>query len=145
MIMSKSVAISVAACVAADRTAMSQSGSTGGTLGKTDKAASGGAESAGPSRSKLRSGIGRSGITVVSGTYGGNCGAPHHNATRHLAQECNGKRHCDYVIDYQAIGDPKPMCGKDYVAEWRCGNGQIRSASVQGEAGYRSTIAISCE
>ena len=46
--MSKSIAIAVAcglaALVVADGTAFAQAGSTGGTLGKTDKSASGGEE-----------------------------------------------------------------------------------------------------
>jgi len=44
--MTKSIAIAVVCCFAAlvgvDRTALAQAGSTGGTLGKTDKSASGG-------------------------------------------------------------------------------------------------------
>jgi hypothetical protein len=46
--MTKSIAIAVVCClailVAADRSAFAQAGSTGGTLGKTDKSASGGEE-----------------------------------------------------------------------------------------------------
>jgi hypothetical protein len=46
--MTKSIAIAVVCCLAAlvgvDRTALAQAGSTGGTLGKTDKSASGGEE-----------------------------------------------------------------------------------------------------
>ena len=65
--------------------------------------------------------------------------------TRRLAAACNGKNRCSYVIDYTIIGDPKPLCGKDYVAEWRCGDGRSQSESVSPEAGYRKTINLACE
>jgi hypothetical protein len=81
----------------------------------------------------------------MSATYGGNCGAPRGNVTSHLAQACNGKRSCDYVIDWRIIGDPKRFCGKDYVAEWRCGGAPVRSASVSPEAGYQKSISLRCD
>jgi hypothetical protein len=153
--MTKLIAIAVVCClaalVAADGYAFAQTGSTGGTLGKTDKSVSGGEEAVPRSHRKAEHRIGRrsvdggSGIVVVSATYGGSCGASQRNQTRNLGLTCNGKRRCDYVIDYQIIGDPTPNCLKDYVAEWRCGSGQKRNATVAGEAGYRGTIALSCE
>ncbi|MCX8069609.1 MAG: hypothetical protein N2738_03810, partial [Thermodesulfovibrionales bacterium] len=42
-------------------------------------------------------------ITVLSGTYGMNCGAQFGNKTRHLAMNCNGKDYCTYVIDVNAV------------------------------------------
>ena len=64
--------------------------------------------------------------------------------TQHLAQACNGKSDCDYVIDWQIIGDPKRFCGKNYVAEWRCGDGAARNATVAPEAGYQKSISLRC-
>jgi hypothetical protein len=84
------------------------------------------------------------GINVVAGSYGLNCGAPHGNKTDHLAQQCNGKTRCDYKIEYQVIGDPAVGCGKEYVAEWRCGDGGMKSVKAQAEAGFGSVITLSC-
>jgi hypothetical protein len=134
-------------------------GAIGGSIGKPNKSISGeepetrgpgearrdGAASRGRPAQGARDADTRAGrITVVSATYGGNCGAPEGNMTRRLGQACNGKARCDYVIDYTVIGDPRPMCGKTYVAEWRCG-GVARSATVPAEAGYRKSISLSCD
>src|SRR5882724_10806838 len=56
----------------------------------------------------------QTGISVVAGTYGGNCGASHGNVTGALASACNTTLgHCDYIVDYTIIGDPAPGCAKD--------------------------------
>jgi hypothetical protein len=85
-------------------------------------------------------------IRVVSGTYGGSCGAPYGNATSHLLAVCDGKRVCDYIIDYRTLGDPAPNCPKDYVAEWRCGsNPKVFGASVRPEAGTGRVVRLRCQ
>lgn len=84
-------------------------------------------------------------ITVLAGTYGMNCGAQFGNRTRHLAMNCNGKDYCTYVIDVNVLGDPVVGCAKEYVAEWRCGSGPIRSAKVPAEAGRGSVINLTCQ
>jgi hypothetical protein len=85
------------------------------------------------------------GISVVAGTYGGNCGAPHGNVTGALASACNTLGRCDYIVDYTIIGDPAPGCAKDYVAEWTC-NGQslVQQATASPEAGFRKTVTLTC-
>ena len=85
------------------------------------------------------------GIAVVAGTYGGNCGAPHGNVTASLASACNTLGRCDYIVDYTIIGDPAPGCAKDYVAEWTC-NGQslVQQATASPEAGFRKTVTLTC-
>ena|SRR5579859_1015235 len=84
-------------------------------------------------------------IRVIAGTYGQNCGVPHGNKTSHLAKACNGRASCNYLIDYQVIGDPAYLCAKTYIAEWRCGNtSQIYMAEVSPEAGYGKTVTLSC-
>jgi hypothetical protein len=129
----------------------SEPGSTGGSVGKTDKSVTGiSSDTPQPDRRKgtrsTSNSVGAiSHVTVTSATYGGNCGAPSGNVTRHLAQACNGKARCDYVIDYQIIGDPKVMCSKDYVAKWRCGDGRTRNASVPPEAGFKKSVSLGCE
>jgi hypothetical protein len=84
-------------------------------------------------------------ILVVSGTYGVNCGAPHGNVTQHLADACNGRKRCEYIVDYEVIGDPVWGCGKTYVAEWKCSeNGQVFRTKLSPEAGYRKTAVLFC-
>jgi hypothetical protein len=87
----------------------------------------------------------QTGISVVAGTYGGNCGAPHGNVTGALGSACNTLGHCDYIVDYTIIGDPAPGCAKDYVAEWTC-NGQslVQRATASPEAGFRKTVTLVC-
>jgi hypothetical protein len=84
-------------------------------------------------------------IDVVSATYGGNCNAPYGNETSHLRKACNGQSECAYRIDYTVIGDPAVGCGKDYVAEWRCGGSPSpRRTRAAPEAGYGEVIVLSC-
>jgi hypothetical protein len=84
-------------------------------------------------------------IEAVSATYGGNCNAPHGNQTAQLAKACNGKVECRYRVDHTIIGDPVPGCGKDYVAEWRCGGSRSpRKTRAAPEAGYGEVIVLRC-
>jgi hypothetical protein len=87
----------------------------------------------------------QTGISVVAGTYGGNCGASHSNVTGALGSACNTLGHCDYIVDYTILGDPAPGCAKDYVAEWTC-NGQslVQRATASPEAGFRKTVTLVC-
>jgi hypothetical protein len=85
------------------------------------------------------------GIQVLAGTYGQNCGQPHGNKTAHLASICSGRGQCEYIIDHTVIGDPAFGCPKDYIAEWQCpGSLQPLRAHVGAEAGFRSKIVLSC-
>ena len=84
-------------------------------------------------------------ITVVSGTYGGNCKAPAGNKTSFLAKACNGQTVCSYKVDVTVLGDPAYGCAKTYVAEWRCGSSTaIHTASAPAEAGYGSVVKLAC-
>lgn len=86
-------------------------------------------------------------ISIVSGSFGKNCGASYGNATPHLASSCNGKTSCTYVVNYTVIGDPCPYKNKSYIAEWRCGNNSnIHQAQVfenQVEPD-KTTINLTC-
>ncbi len=85
------------------------------------------------------------GVQVVGGSYGLNCKAAAGNKTAHLAQSCNGQQVCRYRIDHKVIGDPAVGCPKEYVAEWRCGNGnQVFQAKAGAEAGFGTVIELSC-
>lgn len=84
-------------------------------------------------------------IVVVAGTYGANCDQAWGNRTSHLAETCDGKDTCSYVIDWRRITDPAVGCEKNYVAEWRCGqNPNVHRITIAPEAGYGKTALLSC-
>jgi hypothetical protein len=74
-------------------------------------------------------------IRVIAATYGRDCGVPYGNVTNHLAEICDGRARCEYIIDFRVIGDPAPNCAKDYFAQWACGRDPERGTiSVRPEA-----------
>ena len=84
-------------------------------------------------------------INVISATYGKNCRAPYGNVTNQLAEVCNGKSTCEYIIDYRVLGDPATGCAKDYFAEWQCGRDQKKNGiRVRAEAGGGTRIELRC-
>lgn len=84
-------------------------------------------------------------IRVIAATYGRNCGASYGNVTNHLAEICDGKGICEYVIEVRVIGDPAPGCAKDYFAEWQCGHDPERGGmSVRPGAGTGTRILLRC-
>jgi hypothetical protein len=92
------------------------------------------------------------GIHVLAATYGGNCHAPHGNATARLAAACNGKPSCTYKVDVEVLGDPAPLCAKEFLAEWSCGKSttvkqakSVLAPAQQGEAGYGSIVTLACD
>lgn len=95
-----------------------------------------------PPRELARS-SGGSVISVVSATYGSSCGQPIGNQTANLARACDGKQECRYTVDFRAIGDPAPMCRKDYIAEWACGGVSYRD-TLPPEAGNGSVAGLFC-
>ena len=95
----------------------------------------------GPDREDWRGGR----IKVIGATYGRNCGAPYGNVTNNLAEVCDGRATCEYVIDFRVLGDPTPNCLKDYYAEWQCGNDRERGVVSAGpEAGGGTRIVLRC-
>lgn len=127
------------------RLARGRRAAQGGYTGRGRGAGSGGGE-------RGRSGIAAAAATVPAGlaiesaTYGANCGAPVGNMTSRLAEACNGSARCDYVIDYQVIGDPAPGCAKDYRVSYRCAPGaQRETRTIDGEAGFKSVLRIACQ
>lgn len=84
-------------------------------------------------------------IHVTAATYGGaTCHQPTGNVTRFLSQACDGKKMCDYVVQYQAIGDPAPGCAKDFTVQWTCSAGPGGSTGAPAEAGLGSHVALQC-
>jgi hypothetical protein len=84
------------------------------------------------------------GIDVVAGTYGQSCGVRYGNVTGDLRHACDGQQSCDYTVDVNRLGDPAPGCRKDYVAEWRCPDGQTHRAGAPAEAGFGSVVRLQC-
>ena len=111
-------------------------------------------------------------IKVVRATYGRNCkdvkpctfrgkSEPNQvregNVTAHTAGQCDGKKSCEYKVDYfnprtftskGVISDPCIGCVKDYQVEWHCGDpAKVRKGSVGGaptDAGLGKVVTLSC-
>jgi hypothetical protein len=83
-------------------------------------------------------------LEVLSATYGGSCGARAGNVTTIVNAACEGLAACTFRIRVEELGDPAPGCAKDFVAVWTCGDAESRQATVPGEAGFGSTVQLSC-
>jgi hypothetical protein len=84
-------------------------------------------------------------ISILSATYGRNCGAGVGNQTTTLSEVCTGLLNCFYIIDYQIITDPVVGCSKDYDVQYQCGSDPtVRSVTVPPEAGFGSLLELSC-
>lgn len=83
-------------------------------------------------------------IHVTAATYGAICRQPAGNVTKPLAAACDGKSTCDYVVQYQVIGDPAPGCAKDFSVQWTCSAGPGGSATVPPEAGLGGKVSLQC-
>jgi hypothetical protein len=92
-------------------------------------------------------------IHVVDASYGLACkdfvspsGRPNlvqvGNATAALTSACDKARTtCLFVVDAVQIGDPANGCGKDFVANWRCGSDQkVHQFYLTPEASGRSAL-----
>jgi hypothetical protein len=95
-------------------------------------------------------------IHVVDATYGLACkdfvptaGRPNlvqvGNVTAALTSACDKARTtCLFAVDVAQIGDPANGCGKDFVANWRCGSDQkVHQFYLAPEASGRSVL-LSC-
>ncbi|SAK64251.1 hypothetical protein AWB82_03401 [Caballeronia glebae] len=83
-------------------------------------------------------------ITILSATYGANCGAESGNATHDLTRQCNGLDTCQYVPNRKRISDATQACRNDLQANWRCTDSEIHTATLSPEAGVNSTLVLSC-
>jgi hypothetical protein len=95
-------------------------------------------------------------IHVVDATYGQACKdfvppdgranlVKTGNVTAALTSACDkAKTTCLFAVDAVQIGDPAPGCGKDFIANWRCGNDQkVHQFYLTAEANGRSAL-LSC-
>ena len=93
-------------------------------------------------------------LSVVEATYGANCKdfvvpAPGANtvaignATAAVVAACANKTGaCDFVVDVGALGDPAPVCAKEFDVKWNCGS-ESRSAHLDGEANT-GKVTLAC-
>jgi hypothetical protein len=85
------------------------------------------------------------GLNIRAATYGATCGAPAGNATNDLADSCNGRPGCSYVVDVERLGDPAPGCGKDFQVEYSCPpDTALLHKQLAAEAGLKSQLQLSC-
>ena len=95
-------------------------------------------------------------IHVVDATYGQACKdfvppdgranlVKTGNVTAALTSACDkAKTTSLFAVDAVQIGDPAPGCGKDFIANWRCGNDQkVHQFYLTAEANGRSAL-LSC-
>jgi hypothetical protein len=132
-------------------TAFAQAGSTGGTLGNTDKSISGEREEprqpAEPRRRHAEPGAKAAmpaGIHVTSATFGQNCGVPRGNVTEQVAALCNGKESCSLPGSQVNNPDPAFGCNKGFAAEWQ--RGGVRHANaVPPSFNATAVLTLSCK
>ena len=98
-----------------------------------------------PASSNTPTNLAKSTIKVVSGTYGRNCNGKAGNATALLSRSCDGQINCDFIIDTTTLEDPAPNCGKDFAAEWKCGEGNaVYSAALPSLTGNNDRLRLAC-
>jgi hypothetical protein len=83
-------------------------------------------------------------ITVVSATYGANCGATRGNATDDLVSQCDGRDTCQYTANRERIGYVARSCPSDLQVDWRCTDTEFHTAMLSPEADIGSTLVLSC-
>ena len=83
-------------------------------------------------------------ITVVSATFGQNCGAQQGNATHDVARQCNGSMSCQYVLNDTLAHENANRCGQDFRAEWRCNEREFHTAILSPAARPGDTLVLNC-
>ncbi|MDH3513907.1 MAG: hypothetical protein OEM83_03440 [Gammaproteobacteria bacterium] len=84
-------------------------------------------------------------VKVITGTYGGNCGAKPGNATAQIARVCDGQIRCEYRIDPVALENLSPKCARNFSAEWTCGvSGAVYTVSIPAGALPGEPLRLAC-
>ena len=60
-----------------------------------------------------------------------------------IANACNGKELCSYLVDHKVLGDKAPNCAKVYEVSYKCGS-TARTATVAAEASGKS-VQLTCK
>lgn len=91
-------------------------------------------------------------ISVVAASYGLNCRdfpSPPYlpkrvhagNVTAPLKSACNGRAHCNFMVDVAKIGDPAVGCQKDFSVEYLC----VRDDGAESQAQGVKTAILAAE
>jgi hypothetical protein len=84
-------------------------------------------------------------ISINAATYGGNCGAPHGNATNDVTLICDGETDCAYTVDVRNLGDPAPKCSKTFSVSYSClPDPKVLHEELSAEAGLGSVLDLRC-
>ena len=84
-------------------------------------------------------------LRIVAGTYGRACNGKQGNAALPLTKACDGKAACDYAVEPVDVGPGQESCGKDFVAEWKCGTGNtVYSATLPANAAKGEKLHLAC-
>jgi hypothetical protein len=84
------------------------------------------------------------GISVATATYGRNCKAPQGNATRDVAESCQGKSDCAYKIQPARLGDPAQGCGKNFTVSYFCPSESVMRHNKLPAESDGKTVRLSC-
>ena len=84
------------------------------------------------------------GISVATATYGSNCNAPQGNATRDVAESCQGKSDCAYKIQPTRLGDPAQGCGKNFAVSYFCPSESVMRHNKLPAESDGKTVRLSC-
>jgi hypothetical protein len=83
-------------------------------------------------------------ISIVSGTYGQNCGGVRGNVTHDVAHRCNGRTTCEYSPRAPRKDRAAVACSNDFVAEWRCDGAEFHTAALGPAVTRGDTLVLSC-
>jgi hypothetical protein len=75
-------------------------------------------------------------VSVLSASYGANCGASSGNVTYALRSTCEGRETCDYLVDVNTLGDPATGCAKSFSIDYSCGPFRLQK-EIRAEASGR--------
>ncbi len=86
-----------------------------------------------------------SGIAVLQATWGGNFpGKTKVSKLNQVVSACQGKRECDFTVDFESLGDPSPGITKLFRILYRCGTGQTNHEAVTEGDASGQTLSLSC-
>lgn len=59
-------------------------------------------------------------IDIVQSGFGENCGVAKNFSLQWVRSACASKRHCNFAVDWDLIGNPAPQCSKEFYIDWTC-------------------------
>lgn len=83
-------------------------------------------------------------IRIQSATYGANCGAAAGNSTHDLAEHCNNRATCRYIVKARLDATQRASCPRDFTAQWSCDHREFHQAMLSPEAGNGGSLVLTC-